>query len=445
MATPKILIKRSNVAGSAPASLDSGELALNTADGKIYYKGHDRAIHAFIDSAGVNTLINNSVSTLDSGNITDMIDSNYIQTRQIQYTIPTLGNDFVDSAQVQAIINAVYVKNIIDSAYVASIVETDGDITITITNEITSTVDSAYVNARVNNANFLDSAEVLALVDSTYVQARADSAYIKTVTGIDADKLDGQHGSFYRNFNNLTNVPTILDNIDVQNQIDSAYVRLRQDFRYSSLTGKPNILDSGNVIDIINSEGLDSDLVTALVDSAYIQLRDRFQDSSLVTSTVNAAYIQARQIKYLDSDAVKAITLDSSEISTVVTAGYVQARQDFAYSSLTGTPTSLSDFANDLISSTDDVGEGSTNLYFTNDRVRAISLDSEDATNLIDSAYIQARQSAGGGGGSGTVDSADIIAIVDSAYVQARQKSAQNFDFGTISSPSAFSLDMGSI
>ena len=95
--------------------------------------------------------------------------------------------------------------------------------------------------------------------------------------------------------------------------------------------------------------------------------------------------------------------------------------------------------------STDDVGEGSTNLYFTNDRVRAISLDSEDATNLIDSAYIQARQSAGGGGGSGTVDSADIIAIVDSAYVQARQKSAQNFDFGTISSPSAFSLDMGSI
>jgi hypothetical protein len=47
-------------------------------------------------------------------------------------------------------------------------------------------------------------------------------------------------------------------------------------------------------------------------------------------------------------------------------------------------------------------------------------LDSADAINLIDSAYIQARQTTGGGG---TVDSADIIAIVDSAYIQARQSS----------------------
>ena len=417
MATPKILIKRSNVAGRVPTSLDSGELALNTADGKIYYTGHDGSIHAFMDSAGVNTLINNSVSTLDSANVTDMIDSNYIQTRQITYTLPTLGNDFVDSAQVQAIINAAYVKNIIDSAYVASIVETDGDITITITNEITSTVDSAYVQARVDATDFLDSAEALALIDSDYILARADSAYIKTVTGIDADLFDGQNSTFYRNYNNLTNRPTILDNVDVENQIDSNYVRLRQDFRYSSLTGKPNILDSANVVNIINSEGLDSDLVTALVDSAYISLRDRFQDSSLVTSTVDAAYVQARQIKYLDSEAVKAITLDSSEISTVVTSGYVQARQDFAYGSLTGAPTALSDFTNDVITSTSDVSEGSR-LYFTNDRVRAISLDSEDATNLIDSAYIQARQSAG-------TDSAATIALitstVDSAYVQLRE------------------------
>ena len=46
-------------------------------------------------------------------------------------------------------------------------------------------------------------------------------------------------------------------------------------------------------------------------------------------------------------------------------------------------------------------------------------LDSALTTQLIDSAYVQARQTTGGGGG-GTVDSADIIAIVDSAYVTAR-------------------------
>ena len=49
------------------------------------------------------------------------------------------------------------------------------------------------------------------------------------------------------------------------------------------------------MISIINSQGLESDLVKQLVDSAYIQLRDRFQDSSLVTSTVDSAYIQIRR------------------------------------------------------------------------------------------------------------------------------------------------------
>ena len=49
-----------------------------------------------------------------------------------------------------------------------------------------------------------------------------------------------------------------------------------------------------------------------------------------------------------------------------------------------------------------------------------IALTSDITTsinNVVDSAYVQARQTSGGGG---TVDSADIIAIVDSAYVTAR-------------------------
>ena len=117
---------------------------------------------------------------------------------------------------------------------------------------------------------------------------------------------------------------------------------------------------------------------------------------------------------------------------------------------------------------TDDLTEGSTNLYFTEQRVRNVidsayiiarqiqgldsaladgflmtqaevlslidsayvqlrqststALDSALVTQLIDSAYIQARQTTGGGG---TVDSATTIALiqatVDSAYVAARE------------------------
>ena len=55
-----------------------------------------------------------------------------------------------------------------------------------------------------------------------------------------------------------------------------------------------NILDSANVIGIIGSETLDSALIVNLVDSAYIQLRDRFQDSSGILAIVDSSYVQAR-------------------------------------------------------------------------------------------------------------------------------------------------------
>ena len=63
---------------------------------------------------------------------------------------------------------------------------------------------------------------------------------------------------------------------------------------------------------------------------------------------------------------------------------------------------------------TDDLGEGSSNFYYTDARV----------TTLVDSAYVQARQTSGAGG----VDSASTIALitstVDSAYVALREADA---------------------
>ena len=47
----------------------------------------------------------------------------------------------------------------------------------------------------------------------------------------------------------------------------------------------------------------------------------------------------------------------------------------------------------------------------------SLFLDSSGTINLIDSAYVQARQSAGGSGG---LDSAAVTNLVDSAYVSAR-------------------------
>ena len=205
------------------------------------------------------------------------VDSSVVTSLASALPVSTFGNDanYLDS---------VTVKGVIDSAYIATAMETDSNITVTIVQNITDTVDSAYVLGRVAEAPFLDSYYTTALVDAAYVQARQTA----------------------------------------------------QDFAYSSLTGKPTIpsfgndfVDSATVLDIVNSAGLDSDLVIALVDSAYIQLRDRFQDSSLVTSTVDATYVQTRQIQYNTSDF-----LDSNTVSLVIDSAYIAARVSGADSAI---------------------------------------------------------------------------------------------------------------
>lgn len=63
MAT-KILLKKSSVAGRVPAAgdIDYGELAINYADGKIYYKASDNSVNVFLDSAGVETIADARIS-----------------------------------------------------------------------------------------------------------------------------------------------------------------------------------------------------------------------------------------------------------------------------------------------------------------------------------------------------------------------------------------------
>ena len=214
--------------------------------------------------------LSDAVNTkVDSAKVIGIVDSAYVQSRQLKF-------DFLDSS------------------------------------EAISLIDAAHVQAR--QTHYLDSVATQSLIDATYIQANQSNIDSGLVTNlIDSSHIQSRQTQQDFSYTSLTDVPDLFDSVDATILIDSAYVQVRQtpqDFTYNSLTGKPNILDSNHIISIIGQEGIDSDLTTNLVDSAYIQLRDRFQDSSLVTSTVDASYVQARQ-----------------------------TAQDFAYSSLTGTPT----------------------------------------------------------------------------------------------------------
>ena len=136
----------------------------------------------------------------------------------------------------------------------------------------------------------------------------------------------------------------------------------------------------------------------------------------------------------IDSATTLSLSLDSGEVVSLVDSAYVQLRQDFAYASLTGSPTALSSFTNDtnyLDSTTtqslinaayiqaNQTTYNTSNFTdsafvtglpistFTND---TNYLDSTTATQLIDSAYVQLRQSASSGGGT---DSAAVNILID--------------------------------
>ena len=63
-----------------------------------------------------------------------------------------------------------------------------------------------------------------------------------------------------------------------------------------------------------------------------------------------------------------------------------------------------------------DFGDGMMDGYVGRSGGAGGGLDSANIINLIDSAYIQARQTSGGGG-TGGVDSAYVLSVVDSATI----------------------------
>ena len=321
-----------------------------------------------------------------------------------------------DSADVASIITET-----VDSAYVNSRVDANIDSAALI-----AVVDSDYVQDRqdfayssltgtpttvstfINDANYLDSTTVADVIDASYVQSNqityntsdfVDSAYVATqisnlVDGAPTalDTLNELATALQDDSDALASLVTVVDTklntSQVTSLVDSAYVQSRQtaqDFAYSSLTGAPTNLSQFNN----NTNYLDSTTVTGVIDAAYVQANQTtydFLDSAEVIGLVDSAYINAR------TDA----NIDSAALIALVDSAYVQARQtpqDFAYSSLTGAPTNVSSFTND-----------------------ANYLDSTTVTGVIDATYIQANQTT-----YDFLDSAEVIGLVDSAYVQARQ------------------------
>ena len=236
--------------------------------------------------------------------------------------------------------------NVLDSADVVAIASALGGVD---SSAITSMIDSNYVASRVTlayagsasveNIKFVaDSGQTI--FNGLSYSDQLVQVYLNGVLLLDSD-------DYVKSGNNtitLTQAAAIGDQLVVSDftafftapGLDSADVIAlspQQDFAYTSLTGTPNILDSADVIalsppqDFAYASLTGTPNITGIVDSAINALVDGAPGA---LDTLNELATALND----DSNAIAAIT--STLVLKLNTADVVA--QDFAYASLTGTP-----------------------------------------------------------------------------------------------------------
>lgn len=181
-----IKLKKSSVVGRVPGSSDLayGELAINYADGRLFYKDASNGIKAFIDSASTSTLvtttidsdyINARVASLDSSQVTSIVDSDYVLNRTAA-SFPILNQDSSLSHYQKFTFSVVSQNGAVRLQPQATYLDSGGtsllaniDLTTPAldSSSAISLIDSAYVTARVSA---VDSAQVLQIADSDYIK-----------------------------------------------------------------------------------------------------------------------------------------------------------------------------------------------------------------------------------------------------------------------------------
>lgn len=193
----KIILKKSSVLGKVPQStdLEFGEVALNYADGKLYFKNTSNAVQSIsagalgVDSAATISLIN------------QYVDSDWITSRV--GPIPTQG---VDSAATLSLIDSAYIQSRIDATFIntldvnaGTLDGKDGTFYLNYNNLINTPVlpDSAFISG-IASQTPPDSAAILSVVDSSLVQSLVNNNYIATI--VDSAYVALRVGDFAQNF-----------------------------------------------------------------------------------------------------------------------------------------------------------------------------------------------------------------------------------------------------
>jgi len=373
-----IRLKKSSVAGRIPDSsnLEYGELAINYQDGKLYYKNAGGGVKAFLDSANVSSMITDRQGT--------------------------------DSADVVNIINST-----VDSSYVNLRVPTNQELRTT--SDVTFTTVTADLNGAIEFT--AKNAEGSTLTKGTVVYISGVSGNNPTVAKADASdpaKMPA-FGIVSEDANNNANTVVFtfgtLYNLDTSafNAGDTLYVSTTAgELTNTKPTGGSNLLQNiGRVIrshasaGSIKVGGAGRTNATPNLDEGYIFYGNSSNQavSTELSTIIDSDYITAR-VKTLEGDISVVGHLIPSVDSTYdlgssankwrslyvsgnsIHLGSIVLTDSDGKLSIKDSNSALITEVNLNANNTDQLSEGSTNLYYTNARVET----------LIDSAYIQARQ-----------------------------------------------------
>jgi hypothetical protein len=168
--TTNIRLKKSSVLGRVPSAgdLEYGEVAINYADGRLFYKTSSNTIEHF------------SSSSVDSGQVINLIDSAYIQSK--------INKTFIDNLDINA----------------GTLDGQDGTYFLNYINFFNTPVipDSAFIgNIASTTTSPADSASVRGIVDSSYIQQFINDGYVATI--VDSAYVALRVGDFAENFGTL--------------------------------------------------------------------------------------------------------------------------------------------------------------------------------------------------------------------------------------------------
>lgn len=352
-------------------------------------------------------------NSVDSAEVINLIDSAYVQARQVDLQR--------DSS---------FVTGILDSSL--------GALTNSIIPHIDSSIDLGSPTKKFRRLYL--SGNTIVLGDLT-LGDESGTFVIRDSSGtISAVNLDGNTTSDLAEGSNLYYTRARFDSA-LNDTISDSAIRSKfsasGDISYDSSTGQFSL----DVETVYTQANFESDLSLSLNATNGISYDSSNHKLSLINTGVDSGIVgSSTQIPILTInaqgriDAVStAITLDSSTAINLIDSSYVRFRQityntsDFTDSAyviaqinnlIDGAPGTL-DTLNEIAAALNDDDSAYNTLIGL--IATKTDFDSADAITLIDSAYIQARQQL--------VDSASIIQLVDSTYVQARQITYTTADF----------------